>query len=365
MSKTLYLHIGHYKTGTTALQVFMNRRAPIIGRSALARAGIRYPETERNHCKHSVYAFSVLRAAGVTRQMYGYDRPDAPDKLWKALFDETQAAKEPITLVSSEEFMRIAEFPEAQRILSEIIAGRPQGLDIKVIAYVREPGPHVASWHNQLIKMNFPVPDLETALRHDIERIHYDYAFAFRPWIEMLGAENVTIRRYVRDRDNPAALHQDFFKAFGVDLAADEVPEDNDPNPRMDDRLTELVRVLQNTGLPHGTREAIRRRAKAYLAAQDAVVPPDGPDLDTVRQRAGDGLNWLAQNAGCGAFAADLAQKLPEAPEEEDGANTLLLGFVYSELIQLRQRLNKLDVEAIDERLARLEHLMSETGDQR
>ena len=60
MPKTLFLHIGHYKTGTTALQIFLERNAKL-----LAASGFEYPNFWTHNSKHSAFAFSILRAAGV------------------------------------------------------------------------------------------------------------------------------------------------------------------------------------------------------------------------------------------------------------------------------------------------------------
>jgi len=357
MSKTLYIHIGHYKTGTTALQIFLEERGAFLGRK-----GIQYPDVWRVYSKHSDYAFSILRAAGVKKLMYNYNNPTTPAAMWGELFKYIQTSVLPTTVISSEEFMRMGEFPEASRILREVLASRPADLQVKVIAYLRAPGAHLQSWYNQLIKMNYPVADQNAALTSgDIERIHYDYRTALQPWVDALGAENVIVRPYRNDRQNRAALHQDFMSIFGVDLAPEMVATE-DPNPRLDDRMIELVRLMQNAEFPAPTIQNVRRQAQAYFSAQDALAPKTGDDMETVHARALEGLDWLGRQAGGALPLEAFRQHLPQPASQETVDRNLLLGFVFSEFLHLRRRVNGItgqDLAELGRRLDRIEAQLS------
>ena len=89
MKKTLFLHIGHFKTGTTALQVFLSNN-----QAFLARNDLFYAETRRHLSKHSDFAFSLLHATGVKTLMHGYDKPEEPEDLWQTLFDEVRRSRQ-------------------------------------------------------------------------------------------------------------------------------------------------------------------------------------------------------------------------------------------------------------------------------
>lgn len=363
MAKTLIIHIGHYKTGTTALQIFFTKHPRF-----LANAGIEYPDSWRHDAKHSDFAFSILRAAGVEKIMHGYAKPILPRDMWYQLYQRIEQSPHETVLISSEELIRMGQYPAATEILREVLEQRPEWLTIKVIVYLREPGLHLQAWYNQLIKMNFPVADLGSAINGDIEEIHFDYQRALSPWIDILGEENVMIRPYVKDPANPAALHQDFMNALGVTLPPDLLNIQNDPNPRMDDRMIELVRLMQNMDLPRITINTIRTRAQTYLEKQDLLVEQQGTDTGTgtgaerARASASAGLNWLAQLSGNHVDTESFARNLPDPASRQEADQTLMLGFVLSEVIQLRQRVKKLNMTDIAQRLDALESQIAKIG---
>lgn len=359
MSKTLIIHIGHYKTGTTALQIFFNKHTRF-----LANAGIEYPDVWMHHAKHSAFAFSILRAAGVGKIMYDYADPTPPATMWGHLYERIEQSPHETVLISSEEFMRMGQFPAATEILRQVLQQRPDGLTIRAIAYLREPGPHLQAWYNQLIKMNFQVADLGQAVNGDIEDIHFDYQRALSPWVDILGAQNVTIRPYLKDPGNPVALHQDFMGLLGVTLPAGLLNIKNDPNPRLDDRLIELMRLMQNMDIPRPQMKTLRARALAYLEMQDRQVVRRGTGMARAGLSARAGLEWLAGLPGNHVDTEDFARDLPEPISQEKTDQTLLIGFALSEVLQLRQRLKKFNAPDIIQRLEALERKVQITDEQ-
>jgi len=350
MKKTLHLHIGHYKTGTTALQIFLGR-----SHALLARSGFNYPDLWMHNTKHSAFAFAILRAAGVEKLMYDYRDPTPPSTMWGELFTHVVNTPQPNTLISSEEFMRIGQFPKAAEILKRVIETRPSNVEVKAIVYLRDPASHLVSWYNQLVKMSFPVADLNAAVDGDIEDIHFDYRRALSPWIEILGQDNVRIRPYIHDRDNPTALHADFLQTLGIAAPTGRITAKGDPNPRFDDRVIELIRLMQNLDFPRPTITAIRNQALGYLDAQDKLCPGSQDGISRARHLAGEGLDWLAGLPDCALPIEHYREHLPRPLPRETVEYNLLLGFVLSEFIQLRQRVNNANLPDLTARLNKLE----------
>lgn len=349
MTKTLYIHIGHYKTGTTALQVLMATNPAF-----LQKHGIEYSSLFRTHSKHSDLAFSIFRAAGVTRLMHGYQKPIQPLDMWDQLFAHVRSSAQDTVIVSSEELIRIGEFPEACDLLQQI-ATLGRGIEVKVIAYLRSPASHLRSWYNQLVKMGIPVSDFSTAVSGEIERIHLDYDLALAPWIAAFGTDNVILRDYdAARRGGETGIFRDFLGLFGLTFSEALNLPAGDPNPRLDDRVLELTRMMQNLGLARATITSLGEQAAQFLAQQDAQAQAGRMAFDDVCSRIDGGLERLA---GVGNSNVDIAAFRARLPQPEDQAltsQTLMTGFVLSELLALRKRINR-TLPALADRLATLE----------
>jgi hypothetical protein len=352
MSKpaNLILHIGHYKTGTTALQVFCAANA-----APLAAQGLIYSPFPLKLGKHSPLAFSLLRDAGVTTLMHGFDAPAKAPELWATLFDAVRSLDAGQTLlVSSEEFMRLGAHPGAAALLRDIMATAPD-IRVRVIVYLRPPHSHLWSWYNQLIKMRIKVGSFETAVRSQMEPIHWDYARALAPWIEIFGAEQVELRQFhdgLRDGD---ALYADFLETLGFAVPVTAITPPRDPNPRLDDRILDIQRALLRANLPKWMVDQAATRMAANLVAEDAQEELKGtPDLDAIAQAARAGITTLATLPGA---ALDLGAMTADLPRIQDNAEARALRdlviLLAGELAHLRslQQQSALKLIALEKRL--------------
>ena len=327
MKKTLYIHIGHYKTGTTALQVFLDENSGL-----LANSGFEYPSFNFHNSKHSAYAFAILRDVDVDHLMHGYDDPKPSIVMWEELFHHVRNSPFPNTLISSEEFIRIGEFPEAVIKLAEI-AHLATDIDIRIVVYLQEPDAHLRSWYNQLVKMGVRVPDITAALQNEIEAIHSDYGRALAPWSDVFGAEALLVRRYRKNSDAPEALLYDFMSVLGVDVDTITLPPQQDLNPHMDARVVELVRLLQNSGLDQARVGAIQMQALNYLEAQENNSSKNNDCLAEVQSRAQTGIDWLGNCRNSNIDIEEFRKKVPQPALGDAVQNSLILDFLLQNLI--------------------------------
>ena len=333
----LIVHIGHYKTGTTALQVFC-----AANRDLLARQGLLYAERPLKHAKHSALALSLLHQAGVTTLMHGYQANRPAAELWADVFAQARAQAGGTLLISSEEFIRLGAHPAAVEGLRAAFATAPD-LRVRVIAYLRPPQAHLTSWFNQLVKMGVRVDAFEAAIPDQIEAVHWDYARALRPWVDLVGANNVILRPFDDALRQGDALFEDFLEALGFSLPILAQAPQGDPNPRLDDRLVEIRRALTNSGLARPVAEAILTRARAALtedgAAHDAIAAQSRAGIEALTALGLEGFDPAP-------LLADLPR--PRPPAQRDAAH--LVGFLTGELAHLRIAQRQLAL-----RLARLE----------
>lgn len=358
MRKTIYLHIGHYKTGTTALQVFLAQN-----RGKLLRRGVDYSKALCHLNKHSKLAFSLYHATGVKRLMHGYRAPETPEAIWASLFEAARRSKAPALLVSSEEFMRLGAHEAAAARLAAIIETARAEFDFKVIAYLRAPGDHLRSWYNQLVKMDVAPADFNTAVTREMEPVHYDYALALAPWVDIFGAEAVMLRPYRAEMREGVALYADFLDVLRLDynkrpLGGWSLPA-RDVNPRLDDRLLELTRAVQVAKLPKNLQALVLERAAPFLTT------PAAADFDPIVARARSGLESLAALPGAALEGAELAADLPRPDPLWRGELHAILALLLREEAQLRNRMqtqNRQLMNRLEASEARIEALERRLG---
>lgn len=342
-TRDLILHIGHFKTGTTALQVFCARN-----RALLVHQGLHYSERHVNFDKHSCLALVLLKEAGVSTLMHGYNRPESAGQLWSKTFEELRALPEGAALlVSSEEFMRLGEHPAAMNGLRDLLAGAPD-IRLRVIAYLRQPRDHLRSWYNQLIKLGKPVAGFDETVIRGMERIHWDYAQAILPWVDLAGAENVTVRAYhdaLRDDD---AIYADFLGALGYRLPVTADLPEGDPNPRLDDRLLDIKRTLDSAPIPKGQANQMMARARRQLSPRGAER-----GFEALAEAARAGIEAVAKLPRAGAEVAALQAALPEPQDPHARALSDMVSVLTRELAQSRATERRLHarIEALERHL--------------
>lgn len=349
--RNLTIHIGHYKTGTTALQVFLARN-----RDLLMRQGLVYAAAPLDNAKHSALALGVLRDAGVTTQLYGFKHPDTAKSLWAQLFASVRALPDDQTmLISSEEFIRFGAHPGAVDLLQQIIATAPD-IRIRIIAYLRSPQAHLRSWHNQLAKMRIPVAAFDAAVTRAFEPVHYDYSAAMAPWIALFGPEAVTIRQFDDRLRNDAELFHDFLELFGCRLPLTAELPDGDPNPRLDPRLVDFKRALTRAGIGQPMARQLLERAVETLRFDDATPSdaPTTPDFSTIRTVAEKGLRELAAlpdaRLDLDAMLADLPRPLD--PDERSASAAFMV--LATELARMRAA-----QAVLNRRITAIEHALA------
>jgi hypothetical protein len=338
MAQKIYLHIGHYKTGTTALQSMM-----VANAKSLSYNGLHYLSVMRNHSKHSSLAFSILQAAGVTELMYGYAEKQTPQEIWAQLFDEARRSKAKMVLASTEEFMRIGAHPEAREILRAIIGSVRTEFEFHIIVYLRAPLPHLRSWYNQLVKMNkCVVPSFNAAVCDLMEPIHYDYAQALSPWIDIFGSDAVTIRPYTDDLRQNGALVADFLSVFNLTPRALSKPGTVLSNPRMDDTKIEVTRIMQAALASDIDIERVQLLVDRLRAS---TKRDQGENMSHIVVRAREGLETLTSLSGNGVDVASFADQLPR-PDSDTYAEDItaladLITFLLADIKLLRTNIYK------------------------
>lgn len=146
--KRAILHIGRHKTGTTSLQLVLQRQA-----EHMARHGVCYPKTGRSSEAHHDLARALLNHPSAT----------AVAKLRADLLRETEAAD--TIVISSEAFQNIQDFEPLKALLD--------GFDVTVVCYLREALAYCASAYAEEVKGSALYSDFETFTAFFSRALHY------------------------------------------------------------------------------------------------------------------------------------------------------------------------------------------------
>ena len=176
---TLYLHIGHSKTGTTAQQSWLS-----ANRDWLLARGIHYVVSEDLGVKGGHREFAK---AFVDNPLPGVTPPKHTPSTLQNLADELNSVSAPNILMSSESFV-LANTVRVRDYFRDV---RPE-LEIKVIYFVRSQDELAESQYNQMVKLNREeVSGLNFARFAKVYQHMFDFHDHAEHWDSAFGVDNI------------------------------------------------------------------------------------------------------------------------------------------------------------------------------
>jgi hypothetical protein len=181
LSRTLFIHIGTHKTGTTSIQNFLRYNA-----TRLKECGVFVPQsgTLNANSGHHNIAWELRQDPRYNRRIDGIDD----------LVAELRTSNERTAVISSEDFEYLAQYPSELRAFDERIEAI--GFSTKYVVYFRDRDSYARSLYCELESAGL-VDDFDK-LRQSIENIGYvridpDLYYEFRydrfveSWENVLG----------------------------------------------------------------------------------------------------------------------------------------------------------------------------------
>jgi hypothetical protein len=220
MQRTLYLHIGTEKTGSTALQVVSG-----LNRFRLLQHGILYPKApgDRNHTKLAIFAADQSNTLNLRRhaRLFSEDAYESfKAQFAEELRSEVAANPCPRVYLSNEHLSsRLKSLEEVRRLASIL---HPLAQSVKVVVYLRPQPELYLSTYSTEIKAG-RTKDLEAPKGDQHPR--YNYEKLLSRWAGVFGEENVIVRIYDRDTLVGHDVVKDFFSVMGYEPGEDlEIP---------------------------------------------------------------------------------------------------------------------------------------------
>ena len=190
LNKDIYIHVGPPKTGTSAVQKWLNSNQPI-----LQKQGVLYPS-------HTIDANGV--SSGNVNCIYDID-DKKQIQLNKARLDilirDFQASHFSTLLLSSEFFFRQME--ELKQLIPSA----------KFIAYIRNPIETKESGYNQSVKRHFQVKKLNAVRRKQLP-----FMVRLVEFSEQFGEEDLILRLYGERYFYRNNIVSDLLSVLGIDL---------------------------------------------------------------------------------------------------------------------------------------------------
>jgi hypothetical protein len=197
--KTVYLHVGNFKTGTSAIQKYCSDQ-----RTELLAAGVNYLESARptgGSASHGCLPLGLYLKFGEFVPDW-YSATATFEQVAASVASEIADTSANVLLISSEEFYRLPSLAEDVRHqATEELRQLFGDCVVRVIMYVREPMGFLKSWYNQVNKSALPTArftDFFCSLDKSLLLPHVNAAF----WRECFGDDCLIVRPYDADEQH-------------------------------------------------------------------------------------------------------------------------------------------------------------------
>jgi hypothetical protein len=248
--KTVYVHIGLHKTGTTTIQDYLIANAEL-----LETHGVFVPFKHRNH--------------SLTFWVNGKQNNQKRQNQWTRLMRKIKRSELNTVVLSSEFFSRdISEIENWHVNFDELVA---QGYNIKFILYLRRSDRRFESLFIEAIKGGNGLKDIRD---FPYERFIDNWALC-QKIVSKFGDDSLIVRKF--EEDAKQGLLNSFMQCLGVtNVGIDEAKYQANTKPSLDQ-----LRAIQYAGELYGRlvskmfntqrqrRKAIKRWTKSFIASTE------------------------------------------------------------------------------------------------
>ncbi len=209
----LVLFIGHHKVGSTSIQDYFARNAPVLAKAGILypfvdfqglsylASGLAKPHPDEDHLPinirepHNALAFRMMANMDDERKVPAYHQ-NLP-----SLRQMENALPQQITMFDPHTVVLAAEVFSNFSVRSPKMIGRLLKLfsdfDITLMLTLRRIDEYLVSWHGQRLKFGNKLPRLSSdGLNEYAPTIHFNYKLLLQGWLDAAPDANVIIRNY-------------------------------------------------------------------------------------------------------------------------------------------------------------------------
>ena len=244
MMKTLYLHIGTPKTGTTAIQIFCRDN-----QSTLNSYGYCYPESVHQYPNIGIWRNGHF-LVGKIHDEDGKRDFAREDAIFEEGFLQIYKLFEQYdNVILSDEGIWHHGIREGSKFLEKLQKELKKGIfTIKIIVYLRRQDDFLYSWWNQQIKegmLKVSVFDWERMV-NELLNIRLDYHGVLQQFADVVGKDNIIVRRFDRKKFFGGTIYADFLNAMGLQYSDEYQVLSEIQNISLTKNDNEIKRILNN-----------------------------------------------------------------------------------------------------------------------
>lgn len=248
--KTLYVHIGMAKTGTTALQYFLWENRALLEQKGYCYPSMRlaYPDVATvNETRNGHF---LVNDTWVNESME-HDELDA--MMYRAGMDEVvRLFKQYEHVILSDEGIWVATYKRRAKLWEELKAdGERYGFQVKVIVYLRRQDQYIASVYKQKLKQRTTYSNRETweeYVSHIPKTRQLDYFKKLEQIRNVLGMEHMIVCRYDKDSFYGGSLFADFLYRIGLEYTDEYEVTQQEANKSLLGNTAEMKRIINEIG---------------------------------------------------------------------------------------------------------------------
>lgn len=260
--KTLYVHIGTPKTGTTSIQQFCTKNADV-----LRKKGYCYPT--------SFFRYPVVAAArnghflvGTVKDENGHRCKEREKQNYQEGMEQVQNlfVEFDKIILSDEAIWRAMDLYRKDLWADLQQEAKKGGFGIKVIVYLRRQDKLIGSIWNQSVKSLPTLTEkrIDDYLQEINTEVRLDYWGKIERLASILGKENIIVRRFDREGFVGGTIYADFLEAIDLAWTDEYQVQQNVHNLGLSGNPVEIKRIInglpqtRNTQMQNFFREVLR-----------------------------------------------------------------------------------------------------------
>ncbi|MDO9188747.1 MAG: hypothetical protein Q7U24_02670 [Sulfurimicrobium sp.] len=343
MKKTIILHIGSPKTGTTSIQKYIHSNS-----DQLAQNGYFVPKG-----LHAELPLSLLhdhhRSKGLMWPTFWPLPESNSDEVWSQVRQQIERAGCSKIIISAENFCELADFndddgsdPFGFKLKSYL-----SGYEIKVLVYVRPLAEHANSMYKELIKNGPEIRSGEDVLcwLHKQKSMHIYPTKYLDYFTGLFGKGSLTLRKYSIDNFYKNDVVCDFLKAIEYPFVEEPDHKVLHENMSIPDEDVYIKRLFNVVGIED---VALNQLMAKYLIRANSVASSGGKRRDCSYQLLNQAVADETQNI-LDRYSLDLGSDLikqnvgAQTAEHVDGFLISMLAHVISQNERLSSRLENIE----------------------